>query len=463
MSGTVVRPRAFAVVWADVDRWSVKSFQRASWGWPEEEIRPLSHALERRLDSVDRTVFEPRSENYVTIRFSGKIEQRQTRGARVIKGKLFVAMPGDVIYSKIDVRNGAIGVMPPQPAIAAVTAEFPVYRIRPDVAVPEYIALLFRTAHFRKIINTITSGASGRKRVQPEELARLRVPLPAIQMQREIVDHWEVERRKVDSREQRAVAQECSALTEFMNGLGLKAPRTAQGRRAFATRWASVERWGVESARFASVVSSLADGRYPVAGGRRFLQEVKHGCSASPSVVPSQLEVLKISAVTRGRLDVREKKYMHDSERFRREFDLRGGDVLVCRTNGTLHMVGMSALVGQDLAGLIFPDKIIRLRCGANILPAYLWKALQLPQVRAQIEGAARTAVGNYAIGSEDLWNLQLPLPPLDAQAVLIARLEAELASAQSMRDQSVVAAAAVQASVESMIVGVNRVQGARA
>jgi len=48
---------------------------------------------------------------------------------------------------------------------------------------------------------------------------------------------------------------------------------------------------------------------------------------------------------------------------------------------------------------------------------------LQMPFTRSQIEAAARTAVGNNAIGTEDLWNLDLPLPPLDVQQRLVEKI----------------------------------------
>jgi hypothetical protein len=47
-------------------------------------------------------------------------------------------VPPDIIYSKIDVRNGAIGIVPDEFPNITVTSEFPVYRIKNDVAVSEW-------------------------------------------------------------------------------------------------------------------------------------------------------------------------------------------------------------------------------------------------------------------------------------------------------------------------------------
>lgn len=63
----------------------------------------------------------------------------------------------------------------------------------------------------------------------------------------------------------------------------------------------------------------------------------------------------------------------------------------------------MSALVEEDHPELIYPDKVIRLRPAEHVLPHYLWLVLQTPPLRAQIEAAARTAVGNYAIGGAEV------------------------------------------------------------
>ena len=188
--------------------------------------------------------------------------------------------------------------------------------------------------------------------------------------------------------------------------------------------------------------------------GADCLFEVKHGCGAPPSAKPTGLEILKISAVTRGAFDPQQKKYAQDKVRFRTDFALKRGDVLMCRTNGTLQYVGMSSLVEYDMENMIFPDKIIRVRSRDNILPEYLWKVLHLQPLRAQIEAAARTAVGNYAIGTQDIWNLRIPLPPLDVQQDIMRRVAARRAEIARERAAAQHRAAEAAAEIEALILG---------
>ena len=183
-------PRAFAVIFKDLEKWSVSSYVRKVWQWPKEYIRPLSVALQRKREVVDRTIHHFSSLNMISLSFGGDITHRDLHGKNDFKGQLFFAAPGDVIYSKIDVRNGAIGIIPDDMRQVVVSSEFPVYEVVPNVAIPLYVKLLFRTKHFRQIINGLISGTSGRKRVQPEVIEKLLVPLPPIASQLAIVNTW---------------------------------------------------------------------------------------------------------------------------------------------------------------------------------------------------------------------------------------------------------------------------------
>ena len=164
---STIPPRAFAVWFHDLHRWSVGSFVETDWHWPASTIRPLSVALSRKSIDVDRKSGFSASFRLVTLHFDGEMELRSANGGGSFKGRLFHADPGDVIYSKIDVRNGAIGIIPDELGRVCVSTEYPVYSVDPTVADARYVQLAFRTDVFRRKINSMISGASGRKRVPP--------------------------------------------------------------------------------------------------------------------------------------------------------------------------------------------------------------------------------------------------------------------------------------------------------
>jgi len=184
-------PKAFAVWFEDLDLWSVSSFFKIGWHWPEEYIKPLRVALKRKKIVVDKKQNPIETLQLVTLHFDGTMEPRDLKGKTNFKGRLYFAHAGDVIYSKIDVRNGAIGVVPDEMPCIVVSSEYPVYEVLSTVAIPRYIKLVIRTKHFQQAINSMISGASGRKRVQPSQVESMEIPIPSLPVQQAIVDRWQ--------------------------------------------------------------------------------------------------------------------------------------------------------------------------------------------------------------------------------------------------------------------------------
>jgi hypothetical protein len=119
-----VADRAFAAPWADFDRWSVGSFLEVTWHWPAGIIQSLGNVLSRRIETVDRAEHSFGSLQLLTLHFDGEMEARDLRGKAHFKGRLFFAHPGDVVFSKIDVRNGAVGIVPEGLAQVAFSSEY---------------------------------------------------------------------------------------------------------------------------------------------------------------------------------------------------------------------------------------------------------------------------------------------------------------------------------------------------
>ncbi len=80
--------------------------------------------------------------------------------------------------------------------------------------------------------------------------------------------------------------------------------------------------------------------------------------------------MLKLSALTPGGLRIEESKFVKVSERTAQRFHLRKGDLLICRSNA-YEYVAKTALVNLDYPTILFPDIIIRVRVGKDLLVEY--------------------------------------------------------------------------------------------
>ena len=112
-----------------------------------------------------------------------------------------------------------------------------------------------------------------------------------------------------------------------------------------------------------------------------------------------------------------------------RDLALNAGDLLMIRSNGSLDIVGRSAVVTAEAKGMAFAGYLVRLRMSlANIKPEYIWLAMNSTDVRDQIERPIRSAVGLKNVNLTEFGALTIPLPPLAEQHRIVAKVDALMA-----------------------------------
>ncbi len=366
-------------------------------------------------------------------------------------------VPGALSYNRLFAWKESFAVVGREHEGLCVSSEFSQFMPDAERVLPDFLYLFCTLPKTIEAVNaaSVGSAAVSRNRFKEEEFLKLEMPLPPRAEQRAIVERWRSAQAQIAAATNLVEEIKTESAARFLADLGLKAAPSSQMPKSFAIRWADMPTWSGSTAFKRLTIGDIYGGKFPVARGHDFITEVCHGCSAPPSPVPTELEILKISAVTRGEFVPTEKKFAADNLRVREQFDLRKGDVLLCRTNGTLDHVGMSAIVPEDQSNLIFPDKVIRVRAKPEIIrPDYLWLVLQTPFLRDQIEAAARTAVGNYAIGGKNIWNFEVPLPPLEVQRKLVERVTAAWAEMARERAAAAQLRQTIAAEVEHMILG---------
>lgn len=372
------------------------------------------------------------------VTFGGVLHVRTEDEKKGYKGPLFYAHPGDLVISKIRVAQGSLCVVPESLAHLAVSAEYPVYTVDHSKVSADFIRLVIRTGAFRHRVARLRSGNTSKARIRPADFEALTIPLPSLQQQQDLQDAYAKALKKAEKLEADAELTERTSRIDFEQALGVASPPPLPNRPVFVASFREIERWSHDGILRGTCMSTDQVSQGATVQLDEVLTEVRHGCSAGPSKQATKLRVLKISAVTKGRLDLDEFKYLADSATVRETFNLRAGDILMCRTNGTIQYVGMSALVERDVEATVFPDKVIRVRVDkSRVLPAFLWRLLQTPAIRRQIEGAARTAVGNFAIGGADIRALMVPLPPLKEQMKLAEALNDAKARVAKLRDEA--------------------------
>lgn len=400
----------------------------------------------------------------ITIHFDGVIEPREVQSVASFKGRLFIARAGQVVYSKIDVRNGAIGVIPESIPVCAVSAEYPVYNVNEDLATPAYIKLLFRTTRFREILNAMVSGASGRKRIQPDEIEKVSVPLPPLEVQQAIVARWQEAQEEAARLESQASDLETQILDDVLERLGLVSGRGQPAPKVFVSRWRQLDRWSVDyTARQLSGALDVHHTYFPLVK-LRDVASVSYGIQKSPQNRPGAhaRPYLRVANVQNGRLDLSEVKFINVPDAEMPLFRLQAGDLLVCEGNSAA-LVGRPAIWQDEIADCVHQNHILRVRVNAQLVaPEYVLLYMQTQPARCYFRSRAKFTTNLASINSNDLRDLDLPLPPLDVQNQIVEAASMRRAEVTRLQEGAARLRASVASEVEATILGEKPAPGRR-
>jgi type I restriction enzyme S subunit len=73
----------------------------------------------------------------------------------------------------------------------------------------------------------------------------------------------------------------------------------------------------------------------------------------------------------------------------------------------------------------IYPDKLIRIRISPQLaLPTFLRIAGDSNILRSEVEAACATTVGNWGISASNLREVRFPIPPLNEQHRIVAKVD---------------------------------------
>lgn len=148
---------------------------------------PLGELLKR---SDETAVLDPDVEYHeVTVKLWGKgvISRGRVRGSDVGTARR-VVRANQLILSRIDARNGAIGLVPPELDGAIVSNDFPSFEFcEPGRCDPGFMSWLVRSAPFVELCKAASEGTTNRVRIKEDRFLDRQIPLPSLDEQQAIV------------------------------------------------------------------------------------------------------------------------------------------------------------------------------------------------------------------------------------------------------------------------------------
>ncbi|MBK9715380.1 MAG: restriction endonuclease subunit S [Kouleothrix sp.] len=148
---------------------------------------PLGELLNKSEDWI--TIHPDQQYRQVTVKMWGQgvVLRSEVAGTEIAATRRLVVRPQQFLLSRIDARNGALGLVPDTLDGAVVSNDFPAFNLNIQRLLPAFLNWLSKTRGFVELCKAASEGTTNRVRLQEDRFLTLCIPLPPLAEQRRIV------------------------------------------------------------------------------------------------------------------------------------------------------------------------------------------------------------------------------------------------------------------------------------
>ncbi|MEV4800785.1 restriction endonuclease subunit S [Nonomuraea sp. NPDC049421] len=328
---------------------------------------------------------------YAGVRWNaGGVYDRETVPAQFVKGKvLYRIKRDDIVYNRMWATKAAFGVVKSDADGCYVTNDFPVFTVKPEVVIPEYVEAIFHAASFQAEAAGRAVGTTERRRLHERDFVNIPVVLPPLQTQKRIVEV-------------------ISAIDDQITALDAEA-----GALAAVLRRRRADLVNSDSGKAVS-----AEHAFDFSTGVRRTPDRATGRYMTP--------YLRSANVGYGTLDLSDVLEMNYDPVERERFGLRYGDVVVSEGSASANAVGMPAMWRNELPGPVCTQMtLLRLRALEGVcIPEFVFHwSMWAYESRAFLDIAGGTNIKH--ISAKRAKGMTVRLPSLDRQREMVVELDA--------------------------------------
>ncbi len=353
---------------------------------------------------------------------------------------------GDLLITKMGEPPGDSAIYPVGSPDAIITADCIKWRLAPGGLDPKFFNYALRTETTKRQIAKRTRGVA-QKKISLERFKDIALPLPPLPEQRRIVARIEELFSRLDAgvaalRHAKAQLQRYrqSVLAAAVTGQLTLAwreqhPDTEPGemllKRILKRRrdqWEGKYKEPEPIPPDAHELSLGAPENWELVSMEMLIEAPQYGTSKKCSYEIEGSSVLRIPNVINGFVDSSDLKFAKFNDSEIANYSLRENDLLMVRSNGSLSIVGKTALVRSQDQHHLYAGYLIRLRpIASSVDGRFLSLTLAARPLRAQIERKAKSTSGVNNINAKEIQSLVLQLPPLAEQHQIVAEVEARI------------------------------------
>lgn len=404
-----------------LENWSVQYLIESSFFYnPIYKLVKIGDFLRRSRNQIE--IEDAKSYQRVTVKINnGGVFPRDVEVGKNIGTKhQYLVKEGQFLMSKIDARNGAFGIVTKELEGAIVTNDFPVFDVKKEVINPEFLVLITTTKEFVLFAQSCSSGTTNRQRIDVSAFLNVKIPLPTLEEQNQIVEAYNKRIAEAERLEAEAKQLEAGIEEYLFDVLGIKPlNKKSESQRFQLTHFNIIERWAVDYLNKRIVSSKLLEGKYPVSTLGKLIDSFQYGLSEKSTKEKSGIPMLRMNNIQNSELNIEVLKYITIDNKIKEKYLLDKGDLLFNRTNSK-ELVGKTAVFYED-DEYTFASYIIRVKLNpqkANV--DFINLLFNSSLLQYQKDMISRKILGQANINSKEMQDFLFPVPPLDIQKEVV-------------------------------------------
>lgn len=352
---------------------------------------PLERILNRSL--VPAEINPEETYKQVTVRLFHKgIVTRCLQPGSALSSRQWLVKKGQILLSRIDARNGAIGLVPAELDDAIVTNDFWAFNVNDNLADSRFLDLYFGTRQFVEDCQRASEGTTNRVRIQPDRFLQIKVPLPPLPEQSRIVARIEELSAKIHAVHSLQVGN-----AEHLNSI------LPSYKNAIFTK---------RSSKNTTSLGQISDIQSGVTLGR----------SLTGTTV--NLPYLRVANVQDGRLNLSHIKRISIRPDEEQKWLLKPGDLLMTE-GGDWDKLGRGTVWNGEISRCIHQNHIFRVRLNPKEFnPWFISSLISSPFGKAYFQTASKQTTNLASINQRQLKAFPVPVLPIQEQATILRSLD---------------------------------------
>ena len=358
----------------------------------------------------------------IKVRNGGVVPRDEVMGENIGTKKQFLVSKGQFILSKIDARNGAMGIIPAELDGAVVTQDFLPYDIDTTKVNPQYFVLVCTTKQFIAFCQSCSSGTTNRQRVDEAQFLNIKIPVPSLEEQNKLVEEYNKQLAIAADAELLAIKKHRNINSLLFAELGVKISKDNVLNGLSTVAFSALDRWDIaylqntakytakyKSLRFENCIDHFMKGfdgkslrmetyKTPTRDfhyiGMEHIEKATGQLIDAPIVKGSQIKSQTVTIPNGyfiyGKLRPYLNKYWYNNTNW--DNIVCSSELFVFRIKGSINTRFFEVVLGSD----IVQEQIADLTSGAR-----------MPRITEEV-----------------FMNIQIPIPPLDVQKNLADQID---------------------------------------